>query len=273
MIIGGVVGLIVAGSLGWWGGATVNRNPNEEMRGAGNNARNTELSVSDNSAIEAVDYVSVRPGVVSLPSEAISAAEQDGLIIMREEEKMARDVYTTLFEKWNLQTFYNIAQSEQTHTEAVQTLLSKYNIADPVTNDAVGIFTNPDFQKLYTDLTTKGLTSVEAALTVGATIEDLDISDLKTHLSVTDNQDIKLVYENLMRGSRNHLRAFTSQLTSRGESYTPQYLTKEEFEAIITSAKETGNGSGAGNGGGNGAGSGNGGGSMGTHAGRGWGGR
>jgi hypothetical protein len=159
---------------------------------------------------------------------------------MREEEKLARDVYSTLYEKWGLPIFSNIAQSEQTHTEAVRDLLEKYNQPDPVIDDTVGVFVNTDLQKLYTDLTSRGLTSVAAALQVGAQIEELDIRDLATEIAKTDNQDILFVYENLSRGSRNHLRSFISQLSSRDESYTPQYITQEEFDTIISDTQERG---------------------------------
>ncbi len=191
---------------------------------------------------DATDFVSVRPVVSTLPKETISSNELTGLIFMREEEKLARDVYSVLFDKWGVQIFSNIAQSEQTHTEAVKTILTKYNIADPVLDDTVGVFKNSDLQTLYDDLTTRGLVSLENGLTVGAIIEDLDISDLQKQIAQTDNDDIKLVYENLMRGSRNHLRSFVSQLASRGNTYTPQYITQLDFDAIINSERETGAG-------------------------------
>jgi hypothetical protein len=195
----------------------------------------------------ATDFVSVRPAVAALPEQTVSDEERSGLVFMREEEKLARDVYSVLYDTWGMQIFSNIAQSEQTHTEAVRTILTKYSIADPVTDDTIGVFVNSDLQKLYTDLTAQGIISIEEALIVGARIEDLDIADLQKQITQTDNDDIKLVYENLMRGSRNHLRSFVSQLTSRGVTYEPKYITLSEFETIIASAQETG--SGAGNGG------------------------
>jgi hypothetical protein len=192
----------------------------------------------------ATDFVSIRPAIASLPEQTISDEERNGLILMREEEKLARDVYSVLYDTWGMQIFSNIAQSEQTHTEAVKTILTKYNITDPVMDDTIGVFVNNDLQKLYTDLIAQGTISVEEALIVGARIEDLDIADLQKLLSKTDNDDIKLVYENLMRGSRNHLRSFVSQLTSKGVTYTPNYITQSDFETIMLSAQETGSGSG-----------------------------
>jgi hypothetical protein len=231
--------LAIAGALVWFINGGQNTADLKATAGSATTQKSQELSVTS-----ATDFISVRPAVAALPEQAISNEEQAGLIFMREEEKLARDVYSVLYDKWGLQIFSNIAQSEQTHTEAVRTILTKYNIADPVTDDTIGVFVNSDLQKLYTDLTTRGTVSLEEALTIGALIEDLDISDLQKQIALTDNDDIKLVYENLMRGSRNHLRAFTSQLSSRGKTYTPQHITQSEFDAIIASSQETGSGSG-----------------------------
>lgn len=188
------------------------------------------------------DFVSMRPGVTNLPSEEISSEEEAGLVYMREEEKLARDVYMTLYETWGTQVFSNIAQSEQTHTEAIRSLLEKYGIDDPVTDDSVGVFTNDDLATLYDELVEQGSESLEAALRVGALIEDLDINDLTEEMEVADNEDILLVYDNLQRGSRNHLRAFTKQLERLGDTYEPQYISQTEYESIVGSNQETGSG-------------------------------
>ncbi|AAB98756.1 TPA: DUF2202 domain-containing protein [Methanocaldococcus jannaschii] len=178
--------------------------------------------------------------ISSLPKQPISEEEKEGLIEMREEEKLARDVYLTLYNKWKLQIFKNIAESEQTHMDAVKYLLEKYNIPDPVKNDSIGVFSNPKFEELYKKLVEKGDKSEVDALKVGATIEDLDIADLEKWINKTDNEDIKFVYENLMKGSRNHMRAFVRMLNNYGSNYTPQYISKEEYEEIISSSTERG---------------------------------
>ncbi len=233
--------LIVGGAMGWF------LNGIQDTKEVPFETKTTPLEPQELTAVtSATDFVSIRPAIAALPEQTLSDEERSGLIFMREEEKLARDVYSVLYDKWGLQIFSNIAQSEQTHTEAVRTILTKYNIADPVTDDTIGVFVNSDLQKLYTDLTTRGSVSLEEALTVGALIEDLDIADLQKQIALTDNDDIKLVYENLMRGSRNHLRSFVSQLSSRGVTYTPQYITRSEFDTIIASEQETGSGGGNG---------------------------
>lgn len=165
----------------------------------------TNEQLPNTTEVYAEDYVSLRPIVTALPSEDLSEAEIAGLLYMREEEKLARDVYVTLFDTWGYKMFSNIAQSEQTHTEAVRDVLEKYAVNDPVTDDAVGVFVNVALQQLYTELVVRGQASLVEALKVGALIEDLDISDLQKEIATADNQDVIFVYENLLRGSRNHL--------------------------------------------------------------------
>jgi len=87
-----------------------------------------------------------------------------------------------------------------------------------------------------------GSNSLRDALEVGAAIEEIDILDLQEHMAETDNDDITLVYENLMKGSRNHLRAFVSTLEKQGFEYASQYLSQEEYEDIISSPVERGEG-------------------------------
>jgi hypothetical protein len=223
---------VIALLTGLVGGITYTKNTTETT------ATPTEPAVEQ---ITAEDFVSMRPALNSLPAESLSESEKTDLLFMREEEKLARDVYQTLYEKWGIQIFSNIAQSEQTHTETIRDLLNKYRIVDPVTDDTVGVFQNEELQRLYDDLINTGLQSEISALTVGATIEDLDIKDLMEAIERTDNADIALAYENLTRGSRNHLRAFVRQLVNRGATYEPQYISNETYEEIIASDTERGN--------------------------------
>jgi hypothetical protein len=178
--------------------------------------------------------------VFNLPKQPLNSDEQATLPFMREEEKLARDVYTFLYSMWQINIFSNISSAEQAHMDAVLLLLNKYKLPDPAGNNPAGVFTNSTLQTLYNQLTTKGSVSLLDALKVGATIEDLDINDLKTALTKADNQDIRLVYENLVKGSRNHLRSFYSNILSAGGTYTPQYISQAEFDAIINSPMETG---------------------------------
>ena len=170
--------------------------------------------------------------------QTLSAVEEENLIFLREEEKLARDVYLYLFDVWGQWIFENIAASEQKHMDAVKNLLDKYNLADPASENAEGVFLNEDLQELYDDLIATGSESKLDALYVGATIEDMDIFDLQHFLEQTDRVDITRVFENLMKGSRNHLRAFVGQMELLGETYEAQYLTQDAIDAIVNSPRE-----------------------------------
>jgi hypothetical protein len=177
--------------------------------------------------------------ISTLPNEELSEAEIAGMRYMREEEKLARDVYLSLYETWNDRIFDNIARSEQRHMDAVKALLDKYGLDDPMAEER-GVFNDADLQVLYDNLLEKGTLSLGDALNVGATIEDLDIFDLDERLAQADNADIQTVFQNLKKGSRNHLRAFVFRLGRLGETYNAQYLSAEELEAILNSPRERG---------------------------------
>jgi len=179
--------------------------------------------------------------ISSMETGELSNEEIEGLLLMREEEKLARDVYTALYDKWNLRTFESIGQgSETTHMDAMKTLLDRYGLEDPVGEDVPGVFQNEELQKAYDELVEKGSKSIEDAILVGAYIEDLDIYDLQRLIDETDNDDIKIVYQNLLKGSRNHLRAFDRQLQRYNISYEAQFLTQEEYNRIAYSRQEAG---------------------------------
>jgi hypothetical protein len=195
---------------------------------------------SNNNGNGNINIVNLQAQITSLPNEPLNSTELTSLSVMREEEKLARDVYITLYNKWGVNIFTNISSSEQTHMDAILMLLNKYKLKDPVGSNAVGVFTNTTLQTLYNQLVAQGNTSVLEAYKVGATIEDLDIFDLKTALISIDNQDIRLVYDMLTKGSRNHMRSFYKNVLNVGGTYTPQFITQAEFDAIINSAMETG---------------------------------
>lgn len=196
--------------------------------------------------------------IASVPKQALDATEAADLTYMREEEKLARDVYIKLYSKWATRIFGTISQSEQRHSDALKLLLDRYGLVDPATNEAVGVFQNPALQTLYADLVVQGEVSLSAALRVGATIEDLDLRDLEKALAATDNNDLKIVYQNLQQGSRNHMQAFVGQLDAKGESYAAQYISAATLAGIVSSSFDAGMGYGGRRNGSRGMGRGNG---------------
>lgn len=172
----------------------------------------------------------------------ITDAEKESLMFMREEEKLAFDVYSYLAQTYNKKIFQNISESELTHTNAVKNLLDMYSLEDPAFETDSGVYKNEDLQKLYNQLTQQGDQSLIDGLKVGAAIEEIDIIDIEKFLENIENKNIISVYQNLLRGSRNHLRAFVKNLSKEGITYQPQYLEKEEYEKIISADVERGRG-------------------------------
>lgn len=202
----------------------------------------TSTTAADAAPVDAAD-----PNDAPLPVDAdidtdvvtdLSSDEIAGLLWMREEEQLAHDVYTTLGSLWDVPIFSNIAASERRHIESTISLLDRYGIDDPAAGNAPGTFADPLIQQLHDDLVAEGSTSRAAALTVGATIEELDIGDLRARADASDEAAIVEVYRRLERGSRNHLRAFVRQLDRLGESYEPTVL--DDFDEIVDGPTERG---------------------------------
>lgn len=167
----------------------------------------------------------------------LSDEEIDGLLEMREEEKLARDVYRAFYDVYEHIIFQNISKSEHAHSNAVLHLINGFGLIDPAL-EVEGDFTNPLFTQLYADLTSKGSTSLVDALKVGAFIEEYDIADLERLIDATENETIKRVYGNLLRGSKIHIKAFTNVLKVYGETYTPTIISQEEYETILNESNE-----------------------------------
>lgn len=171
---------------------------------------------------------------------SLDAVEIQNLEFMREEEKLARDVYRTLHGIWGLPVHDNISESEQVHTTKVEDMLAKYSLPDPVVDDTTGVFVDQGLAVLYDTLVAEGSQSSLKALYVGAAIEEIDMIDLQQAIDESDNRDIKKLYENLMSGSRNHLRAFVGQIENLGIVYEAQYLPQADVDSIVDSPVERG---------------------------------
>lgn len=164
----------------------------------------------------------------------LTAEEIEGILFMREEEKLARDVYLYLYEIYPLRPFLNISKSEQAHMDAIKYLIDTFGLEDPVGENLEGVFQNEELQELYNDLIEQGSTSEEEALKVGALIEEVDIIDLQAELdSIAQNEEVIRVYTNLCNASENHLRAFSRVLSRYGVEYVPLKLSQEEFDRIL----------------------------------------
>lgn len=145
-------------------------------------------------------------------SNNVSTASE--LAFLLEEEKLAHDVYQSMYDKWGSRIFTNIQGSETMHQKMVLALIESRNLPDSRTDD-FGKFNDLALQKFYDELIAQGNQSVTDAYKVGVAVEERDIADLKQTLTTLDpkDTDVKDVIENLIHASENHLRAFNRQLS------------------------------------------------------------
>lgn len=170
---------------------------------------------------------------------ALTAEETADLTFMREEEKLARDTYHTLYEKYGLQVFANIESSEQSHMDALLLKLESYGLPDPAAGNLIGEFTDHELQDLYDTLIAMGSRSDLDGVLVGGLIEETDMEDIKAAMDRTQNADILNTYDNLMCGSRNHLRAFAANYEAMtGRDYKAQVLEQTEVDEILAGELE-----------------------------------
>ncbi|MBP94089.1 MAG: hypothetical protein CMC55_08240 [Flavobacteriaceae bacterium] len=170
-------------------------------------------------------------------NQILSEADIEALLFMLEEEKLARDTYTYLNDLWSINQFANIKNSEQSHMNAIENQLIKNNIYYTILPD--GEFANQELQDLYNQFFIDGAISPANAFQIGATIEDLDIVDLQDYINATSNTTLLTIFGKLQCGSRNHLRSFVSGIENIGATYTPQFLSQDAYNVIISSNQET----------------------------------
>mgnify|MGYP000111268231 CR=1 FL=1 len=158
----------------------------------------------------------------------------DMLKFMREEEKLARDVYQVLYAQTSSPVFNNISASEQKHMDSVKVFLDAYGIEDPA-SEVAGEFNNTELQALYDQLIAQGSISLLEAYKVGALIEEVDIIDLQDAIENTGIVELKAMYTQLLNGSYNHLRAFSRQIIQANENgiYTAQLMDQAEVDTIL----------------------------------------
>ena len=175
----------------------------------------------------------------------ITQSDRDALIYTMQEEKVANNFYTAMQSLYGLNVFENISKSETMHMKHVKALLDNFGIDNPVSGkyEAAGSFMDAGLEKMFNDMISVGSISVTEALKESAKFEEMDIRDLNAFVESTENTSIESTLNMLINASGNHLRAFVKNLKTRGIEYTPQYLSQEEFNGIISSSgKSKGNG-------------------------------
>lgn len=197
-----------------------------------------ELFIDRQESVAEISYT-VPPdcNFIDISSTELTEVEEEMLLYVREEEKMARDVYNFIADRFKKPIFKNIAKSEQDHMDKVLCLLIHYNLEDPA--QGPGVFTNSHIQDMYDELVTLGSGPITDALTAGAIIEDYDIYDINHWMTETTNENIRNVFGNIVCGSGNHLIEFDELLKSFGVEYDTEYISTEEYLAILTLGHQT----------------------------------
>jgi hypothetical protein len=197
-------------------------------------------ALSENPDISLKHNVAYGEGIMTLTEgkattstvAALTSSEKEGLIFIWEEEKVARDLYASLHEEDNLSIFMNLMKSEQSHMDQAEAVIDQYGLSTPG-EDVPGAFQNQTLQEIYDRLLMEGLPSDEDALQAAAEYEEISIMDLERELAATENEDVKVVYQGLLAGSRKHLRSYVAELHDQGIEYVPKYLDKASFEEIV----------------------------------------
>ncbi len=171
-----------------------------------------------------------------ITDQTLIESDKTALLFMLEEEKLARDTYMYLDDLWSINQFSNIKNSEQTHMNAIEDLLIQNDIEYIIL--PLGEFENQALQDFYNQFVIDGSVNQANALQIGATIEDLDIVDLQDYTNATTNTSLITVFNSLQCGSRNHLRSFVLGIENGGNTYTPQFLTQEDYNSIISESNE-----------------------------------
>ncbi len=155
-----------------------------------------------------------------VPAAALTDSEADGLACIREEERLAHDLYVVLYDL--------------------------YGLPDPAQGMPPGEFSDPTLQALHGDLLPRGRESVEKALCVAALVEEADILALQERLAQTTQPHLTRAYQNLLQASGNHLRAFAMQIGRQtGVENVPQLLDAAAYASLAGGTQPGGQGAAA----------------------------
>ncbi|MDD3145007.1 MAG: DUF2202 domain-containing protein [Candidatus Gracilibacteria bacterium] len=189
---------------------------NGQGRSVGNNTQTMgNQNIQNNNIGDLLSNISV---------QELTESEKQDLLYSYSEESLAHDMYTYFYEKYGVQTFLNIANSETEHKDAVKLLLDRYNLEVPT---GYG-----ELDSTFNSLKEEGSVSLQKAFEVGMKIEMLDIDDIPKMIKNTDNDDIKVVLLHIGGASYNHLRGFLKGLSFEGLNTTidySEYLTQDEL--------------------------------------------
>jgi len=148
-------------------------------------------------------------GIVAADTATADAALTKQLTFMREEERMARDLYKALADKYDgAVPFSRITVSEDRHFDSVGVLLDRYDVTDPTEGLDEGEFKTGSLDEAYDGYLDEG-DGLPAALKAAQEVEEADIAGLEKAAKSLDAPDAEQVYEHLTVASQHHLEVFS----------------------------------------------------------------
>ncbi len=142
----------------------------------------------------------------------VTAADPDlatGLQFAREEERMARDLYQALADKYDgALPFSRITLSEQRHFDAVGALLDRYDVADPADGRKAGSYADATLQNLYDGWLADGRSRSTRPTTSAWPWRSATSPTSRARSSRASRADVTQVFTALLNGSQHHLAAF-----------------------------------------------------------------
>ena len=171
---------------------------------------------------------------LTLPKQDLSQSEKQVLNNARQIEKLAHDVNFTLYSKWNIPAFLRKSSAAEMKTQCVKQLINKYDLQDPVNDNEIGKYADNNLVKIYNNFVEQGSKTLNDAFIVSAQLQDYLIYNLKQDSTKIDNDDIKLVINNLLNSAQRDLAMTVKRLEKFGITYTPKYISQQEFEQIMS---------------------------------------
>jgi len=122
----------------------------------------------------------------------------DMLTYAMQDESIARAEYAAILATYgSVRPFTNIIRAEESHMLSLQPLFEVYGIAIPADESASLVTTVPSLTEAYQ---------------TGVSAEVNNIAMYETFLDQNLPDNVRVVFESLMRASENHLRAFQNRL-------------------------------------------------------------
>ncbi|MFB6116344.1 MAG: DUF2202 domain-containing protein [Candidatus Nanosalina sp.] len=203
-----------------------------ERMGAGDGPTHEgmEASREDEQDMRA-NHSSERYDISDMSEQELGEQEVEDIRYMRQEESLAHDVYDRFYEEYGVRAFDNIKYSEQTHAEVFKELIEKYGLEDSY-NESTNSFESQEITELKDKLVERGMEGEVEALKVAVEIEEMNVAHLREKLNNAENRDLQEIYSNLLEDSKRHLTAFDRQLDMRDVEYTPNHISKSDYEEI-----------------------------------------